>query len=323
MSAGDSGDRTFTPATERRAVLTIVGPTGVGKTSVGLLVARALGGEIVSADSRQVYRGMDTGTAKPTAHELAVARHHLIDVVEPSETYDAARFAAAAERAIGDIIASGAEPLVVGGTGFYIESLFEGLFEGPGRDQDVRTELNEKLSEKGSAALHAELADVDPETAARLHPNDGARIVRALEVYVSTGTPLSVWHLHDRREPVYAPLYVGITMPREALCARIDRRVDSMMRDGLLTEVRALVETRRLAPDMPGASAVGYRELLPIVLGENDDLAAAVESIKRNTRRYAKRQLTWFSAIPDLTWFDLSKMGPEEAARDIAAFRGV
>jgi tRNA dimethylallyltransferase len=303
------------------SVVTVVGPTGVGKTSVGIRVARALGGEIVSADSRQIYRGMDVGTAKPTSEELAACRHHLIDIVEPSESYDAARYAADAEAVIVALKGTGTEPVVVGGTGFYIESLFRGLFDGPGRDDEVRRKLSVRLDTEGATALHAELRELDPETAGRLHPNDGARIVRALEVYVSTGTPLSVWHESARRPPSFPARYFGLTMRREDLYARIDARVDAMMRNGLLHEVRTLVESGRLTSGMPAASAVGYRELLALLAGRGDDLEGAVEDIKRNTRRYAKRQLTWFSSIENLTWLNLSEMSREEAAGRIVATR--
>ncbi len=298
----------------RRRIITIVGPTGVGKTSVAIGVATSVGGEIISADSRQVYRWMDVGTAKPTPAEAAAARHHLVDVVDPSEFYDAARFALDAESAIGRLLASGVEPLVVGGTGFYIRSLFEGLFEGPGRDEEVRGELEEILASRGAPALHTQLSEVDPETAARLHPNDSARIVRALEVYASTGVPLSAWQARPSREPAYAPRHFALTMPREMLYERIERRVDLMMEAGLAEEVLRLVESGRLRPGMPGATAVGYRELLPWALGEEDDLGASVERIKLNTRRYAKRQLTWFRAIPDVVWLDMSATTPGEAS---------
>jgi tRNA dimethylallyltransferase len=299
-------------------ITVLVGPTAVGKTTVGILVARSVGGEIVSADSRQVYRGMDVGTAKPTAEELAACPHHLIDLVEPYEQYDAARYAADAEVDIGRLLGEGKTPLVVGGTGFYIESLFEGLFEGPGRDESVREELNERLDSQGSQALHDELSTVDAATATRLHPNDASRIVRALEVYLTTGRPLSSWHKGERRHPAFTATYFGLTIPRERLYERIDARVDAMMESGLLEEVRALVDSGRLAAGMPGASAVGYRELLPVVSGE-EDLDVAVDAIKRNTRRYAKRQLTWFSAIYGLTWLDLSILSIEEAAARIVS----
>lgn len=318
MTSEGSGSPVRRDGPQRRPVATIVGPTGVGKTAVGIAVARAVGGEIVSADSRQIYGGMDVGTAKPSAEERAAVRHHLVDVVEPRDIYDAARFASEAESLIGVLLDSGVEPLVVGGTGFYIRSLFEGLFEGPGRDDSVRAELDESLSLRGIAALHEELRAVDPQTAERLHPNDSARIVRALEVYLSTGTPLSAWHDGPRRQPAYAPRYFGLTMPRERIYERIDRRVDRMMEAGLAEEVRDLVVSGRLAPGMPGASAVGYRELLPWAMGSDEGMESAVGRIKLNTRRYAKRQLTWFNAIPNVEWFDLSRVGPDEAADLIA-----
>jgi len=306
-----------------RHLLAVVGPTGVGKTAVGIHVARSLHGEIISVDSRQIYRGMDVGTAKPTHEERRLARHHMIDVVEPSETYDAARFAADAESVAEDLLARGVEPVVVGGTGFYLESLFEGLFEGPGRHDAVRAELEDRLAREGAPALHAELSAVDPASAGRLHPNDSARIVRALEVYTSTGEALSSWQAKGKREPAYLPTYWGLTMPRELLYERIERRVDRMMEAGLLDEVRSLLESGRLAAGMPGASAAGYRELIPVASGKGDDIQGAVETIKRNTRRYAKRQLTWFSRTPGVTWIDISETGVEGAAgRILTSARG-
>jgi tRNA dimethylallyltransferase len=301
----------------RRQVITIIGPTAVGKTAVGLVVAQALGGEIVSADSRQVYRRMDVGTAKPSAGERALVRHHLVDVAEPTAGYDAARFAREAEAVIADLLARGTEPIVVGGTGFYLASLFQGLFEGPGRDGPVRRTLKERLAREGSAALHLELAAVDPASAERIHVNDGARIVRALEVHASTGITLTEWHARGNRTPTYAPRYYGITMPRQRLYERIDERVDRMMNAGLLKEVRALTADGFLEPGMPAASAVGYRELAAFVRGEEPDLAAAVEAIKRNTRRYAKRQLTWFGGLERVRWLDVDALGVEETARRI------
>ncbi len=304
---------------DRREILTIIGPTAVGKTTVALRVARELGGEIVSADSRQIYRGMNIGTAKPTAAELNAVPHHLIDVAEPTEIYDAARFAREAEAAIGALLEAGIEPLVVGGTGFYLASLFEGLFDGPGRDDAVRRELKRRLAAEGPRALHRELSRVDSRVADRIHPNDASRIVRALEVYLSTGRPLSEWQESDRRTPAYAPRYFGLTMPRAALYARIDQRVDAMMERGLLEEVRVLVSSGRLTADAPAATAVGYRELLPIAAGIDTDVASAVEEIKRRTRRYAKRQLTWFSSLQGVTWFDVAELGPERAAGAIVS----
>jgi len=300
-------------------VTTIIGPTGVGKTGVAIHVAARLGGEIISADSRQIYRGMDIGTAKPTAAERDAARHHLIDIVEPDERYDAARFALDAESVARGLFNDEVVPIVVGGTGFYIESLFEGLFEGVGRNDEVRSRLEARAAEEGTASLHEELTVIDPDSAQKLHPNDTARVVRALEVYQATGETLTSWQRRERREPSYSPDYFGLTMARADLYARVEARVDRMLEDGLLGEIEALVASGRLAPGMPGASAVGYRELLPVVTGESDELEAAVELMKRNTRRYVKRQLTWFSSTPGVEWIDLSETGEGRAADRIAA----
>jgi tRNA dimethylallyltransferase len=308
-------------APSRRYVVTIVGPTAVGKTAVALSVADAVGGEIISADSRQVYRWMDVGTAKPTAEERARAPHHLIDVADPSETYDAARFASDAEDVIADILERRREPLVVGGTGFYIASLYGGLFEGPGRDEGIREELTARADREGTLELHAELGTVDPEAARRIHPNDTARVVRALEVYLSSGRTLTEWQSERPREPVYRGRFFGLTMPRDLLYERIDSRVDSMVEKGLPQEIRRLVAEGKLTADMPAASAVGYRELLPFLDGDDDDLRTAVRLVKRNSRRYAKRQMTWFSSIEDIRWLDVSS-GHATAAAEIVSALG-
>ena len=306
----------------RHEVLTVVGPTAVGKTAVGIALARSLEGEIVSADSRQIYRGMDIGTAKPTADERRLVQHHLIDIIDPSEAYDAVRFAADAERTIVELIAREATPLVVGGTGFYVASLFRGLFEGPGRDPGVRATLSERAESDGPAALHQELERVDPASAERIHANDLSRVIRALEVYATTGRPLSEWQKEPDRAPAFSARYVGLTLPREKLYERIDRRVDAMMTAGLLAEIEGLVSRGALSQDMPAASAVGYRELLPVVERGEGDVTEAVALIKRNSRRYVKRQMTWFRSIEDIAWFDLDGRTPHDAATAILALLG-
>lgn len=322
-SRGDGAGSRTEPARAdaRRNVLTIVGPTAVGKTAVALAVAERLAGEIVSADSRQIFRGMDIGTAKPTAAERARVRHHMIDIVDPTESYDASRYAEDAESVIGSLIAGGIEPIVVGGTGFYLASLFEGLFEGAGRNDRAREELRARLEREGPEALHRELKGVDPESADRIHPKDAARILRALEVFRSTGRPLTEWHRRGTRPVQYRAHYVALTMDRGALHARIERRVDAMIGAGLVDEIRRLVAAGRLRQGSQAASAVGYRELLPLVAGsggvDRDALAAAVERIKTSTRRYAKRQLTWFSQLPNVSWIDVGNLDAEESAREV------
>lgn len=312
MIAGQAGN-------SRQTVLTVVGPTAVGKTAVAIALARSLGGEIVSADSRQIYCGMDIGTAKPTTDERGLVRHHLIDIVDPSEAYDAARFAADAEETIVDIIARGATPLIVGGTGFYVSSLFRGLFEGPGRDPEIRATLTERAASEGVGVLHRELERVDPASAERIHINDSSRVIRALEVYATTGRPLSEWQEESVSAAVFSAHYVGLTLPRKELYERIDRRVDAMMTAGLLAEIEGLVSRGVLSSDMPAASAVGYRELLPIVERGEGDVDDAVALIKRNSRRYAKRQMTWFRSIEDVEWFDLDGRTPDDVAAAILA----
>ena len=301
----------------RRRVTVIVGPTAIGKTAVAVTAARDTGGEIVSADSRQIYRGMEIGTAKPTADERAAVPHHLVDIIEPGEAYDASRFARDAARAIDEIVERGREPFVVGGTGFYVASLFEGLFDGPGRNAAVREELEARLAVEGAPALHAELREVDPGTAARIHENDSARVVRALEVYRSTGRPLSAWHRRGRRRAGYEPDYFGLTMDRETLYARVDRRVDAMFEAGLVGEVEALVAAGRLGPEMPAATAVGYREILDAIESGEPVDDRVVDLVKRNTRRYAKRQITWFTAVAGVRWLDLATLGVDGAAAAI------
>lgn len=302
-------------------VITIVGPTASGKTAVALDVAETLGGEIVSADSRQLYRHMDIGTAKPTAGERARATHHLIDILEPDERYDASRYADDAEDVIATLIERGVEPLVVGGTGLYIRSLFEGLFKGPGRDDELRQTLEERAADVGAAPLHAELAEVDPVTAARIHENDSTRIVRALEVFILTGIPLSEWQLGPSRQPRYRPAYYALTLDRETLHTRIATRVDRMMEEGLVDEVRELLASRRLRPGFAAADAVGYREIIEALAdgGDPERLAAAAEDIKTNTRRYARRQMTWFRSLDDAVWLDVGALGVAATAAAIVS----
>jgi len=302
----------------RPRIVTIAGPTAVGKTAVAIALAETIGGEVVSADSRQVYRGMDIGTAKPTPAERARVRHHLVDIVEPSGTYDASRFARDAEEVIARLLERGVVPLVVGGTGFYLSSLFDGLFEGPGRDPAIRAALGARVASEGSRALHAELAAIDPAAASRIHPNDAARVVRALEVYRSSGTTMSEWHSVPRREPRYEARYFVLSMSKERLNERIEQRVDRMVDAGLFSEVARLRDSGALVPGTPAASAVGYREVLDLLVEGQDDSSPAAAAIVTATRRYAKRQMTWFRSLEDARWLDVEVLGVEGAAREIA-----
>ena len=284
-------------------ILVVSGPTASGKTALAVELALAHNGEVVSADSMQIYRRMDIGTAKPTRAEMRGVPHHMLDVADPEEDFSVARYVELAARCVDDILARGKLPIVAGGTGLYIDSLLSGrTFARFDPDSPLRRELEEELARRGGAALLEELARVDPDTAARLHPNDGKRIVRALEVYRSTGTTLTAHNAMTRSLP---PRYDALTLTlafqrREDMWDRIDRRVDRMMADGLAEEVRALLDSG--VPDRCTAmQAIGYKEMAAALRGDGDT-ARAAEEIKLRSRQYAKRQLTWFRRNPDARW---------------------
>jgi tRNA dimethylallyltransferase len=289
-------------------LIVVCGPTAAGKTSVGIELAAALGGEIISADSMQVYRYMDIGTAKPTSAERAAAAHHLIDVVDPDEPFDAARYAALARETMAALHRRGRAPLVVGGTGLYIKALLHGLFRSDVGDPAVRGRLSAEARAEGTRPLHARLAACDPETASRLHPNDTARVVRALEVFTVTGRPISAFHrAHRFAEDPFDSLLIGLEMERERLYERIDRRVDAMLAAGFEEEVRGLL-SRGYGPELNSMQSIGYSHLSAMLAGRIDR-PEAVRTLKRDTRRFAKRQLTWFRAIPGIVW-----MPPQDAS---------
>ncbi|MFW6112994.1 MAG: tRNA (adenosine(37)-N6)-dimethylallyltransferase MiaA [Thermodesulfobacteriota bacterium] len=282
-------------------VAVLVGPTAVGKTAVALEVAEALGAEIINADSMQVYRELDIGTAKPTPAERARVPHHLVDVADPDEPYDAARYAREGRAVIAVLGRRGVPPLVAGGTGLYIKALLGGLFHQEEAVQAVRPRLARELAEQGLPALYQRLESLDPATARRLAPGDTYRILRALEVVEATGRPLSELHAaHGFQDRPYDTVKIGLTRPREELYRRIEARVDLMVAQGWLEEVREL--RRRYAPEIKPLQALGYRRLVAVVQGDLT-LAEAVELTKTETRRYAKRQLTWFRADPEVRWF--------------------
>jgi tRNA dimethylallyltransferase len=278
-------------------LVVIVGPTGAGKTRLSLDLAARCGGEVVSADSQQVYAGMDIGTGKVTADERARVPHHLLDVVQPDQEMTAARFIELADQAIADITARGKRVIVCGGTGLYVRALLLGLFAGPPASPEVRAELATLAHQHGTAALHAELARVDPAAAAKIDPNDAKRMIRALEVFRLTGEPMSVHQAkHDHRSMPrrYEARIVGINPEREALYRAIDARVDQMIEGGLEAEVMALRE-RGYRPPMRSQQAIGYAELHEVAEGRLDR-ARAIELIKRNSRHYARRQVSWYRA---------------------------
>ena len=302
---------------KRPVLLAIVGPTAVGKTEVGLECARRLAGEIVSADSMQVYREMDLGTAKPNIEQLATAPHHLIDVIAPDGEFSVALFKEWAEAAIDEIFARGHQPILVGGSGLYVRAVVGhwGMTVAP-RDAALRERLGQEAQAEGLASLHARLAQVDPEAAGKISPNDEKRIIRALEVYELTGQPMSAFHRQDQgREPKYRSVIVGLELPRLLLYARIDARVDQMLAAGLLEEVQRL-QAQGYGPALVSMKAIGYSHLLRYLAGEWD-LPTAVETFKRDTRRFAKRQMTWFRSEPGIIWLDIAGLSAAQVADEI------
>jgi tRNA dimethylallyltransferase len=276
----------------------LAGPTAAGKSAVAMALAAELPLEIISVDSAQVYRGMDIGTAKPTATERTRVRHHLIDIIEPTQSYSAARFVSDARRLIGEIQGRGHLPLLVGGTMLYFKALFGGLAAMPAADATVRAALNAEAAARGWPALHAELARVDPITAARLAPADSQRIQRALEVWRLSGRTLSDWHART------TPATAGLALPmvslepgeRSWLHARIAARFDAMLTDGLLAETRALRERGTLGAELPAMRCVGYRQAWAAL--DSGDEAGLRETGIAATRQLAKRQLTWLRSMP-------------------------
>jgi len=299
--------------TEPTRLIVICGPTATGKTAAAIELAERLDGEIVNADSVQVYRFMDIGTAKPTAAEQARVRHHLVDVVDPDEAFDAAAFARLGRAAVADIAGRGRLPIVAGGTGLYIKALLGGLARRAVSDPAVRQRLQRDLAEHGPAVLHARLAQIDPATADRVHPNDAVRIVRALEVFEATGQPLSAHHRgHRFGDAPFEALTIGLDMPRETLYARIEHRVEAMVAQGLEAEVRRLL-ARGYGEELKPMQSLGYRHMAALIAGRIDR-EEAVRTLKRDTRRFAKRQLTWFRADPQIRWVspgDIASLLPE------------
>ena len=284
-------------------LLIICGPTASGKSELALRLAHDLDAEIVNADSMQIYSGLDVGTAKPTQEQQAEIRHHLIDVAKPAELFSAADFCAAADAAIRDIISRGKRVIVAGGTGLYIRALVKGLVDSPSGEGELRKALLNEAGRVGNAAMLEKLWQVDPELATVLHPNNLVRIIRALEVYQLTGIPLSDYQKkHAFATRRYEALQIGISIDRSVLYERIDGRVEQMLASGLLEEVRNLLAAG-YGRDIKPLRSIGYKEAVAHLSG---DISAeeAARLIQRNTRHYAKRQLTWFKADPDILWFE-------------------
>ncbi len=284
-------------------ILVIVGPTASGKTRMAVELAQRHNGEVISADSMQIYRTMDIGTAKPTQEEMGGIPHHMIDVADPEEDFSVARYVEMAAQCVDDVLARGKLPIVAGGTGLYIDSLLSGRTFAPfSPDSALRGELERELAEKGGQAMLEALAQVDPEAAQRLHPNDHKRIIRALEVYRSTGKTITQHNRETRAiPPRYDALTIGLAFQdRQAMWRRIDQRVDEMVAAGLEDEVRRLL-TSGISPKCTAMQAIGYKEFTQALSGEMTWQEAA-DVVKLRSRQYAKRQLTWFGRNPNTRW---------------------
>lgn len=290
----------------KKKILAVVGPTASGKTSLAIFLAERFGGEIISCDSMQIYRYMNIGTAKPTEEEQAKVPHHLIDFVDPASNFSAADYAPLAREKVEEVLAKGKLPIFCGGTGLYLDAFLSNTVYSDGEtDEKLRASLFAEAEEKGGESLWERLNTVDPISAAAIHPNNLKRVIRALEIFEITGKPKSEWDAASRLIPSpYDCLKIGISFPdRQTLYDRIDRRVDQMMADGLTKEVKNLVASGLLPRDTTAAQAIGYKEILRFLDGEITE-AEAVDFIKQATRRYAKRQLTWFRRDPNTKWWE-------------------
>ena len=287
-----------------RKLIAVVGPTATGKTALAVALARAIDGEIVGADSRQVYRRLDIGTAKPTPDERALAPHHLLDVVDPDEPFSLAEYLALATVALEDIWARGRQPLLVGGSGQYVWALLEGwTVPRLPPQRELRRSLEERAEREGAEALHEELARIDAPAAKSIDARNVRRVIRALEVYQATGRPISFWQ--EKAPPSWDTLVLGLACPRDELYRRTDARVDGMMQAGLVDEVRGLL-TMGYSRELPSMSGIGYREVCQYLAGELD-LSAAADRIKTATHRLARQQATWFRRDdPRIRWLDVS-----------------
>ena len=283
-------------------IVVITGPTATGKTALALTLAQRYNAEIISADSRQVYRHLNIGTAKPTAAEQAQVPHHVIDVVNPDEHFDVARFRALAHEALAALTRRGKRVFVVGGTGLYIRALTRGLFIGPQADPALRKRLAAREQEHGPGFLHNWLRQVDADTARRLHPHDRARLIRALEVWLLSGKPMSVWQReHGFRERPFSTLLVSLVLEREVLARRIQQRCQQMIRAGLVDEVRRVWDMG-FGAQLPVFRTIGYAQIVDLLHGRSSP-EEAVAHMTTATRRLAKRQLTWLRAEPEVQWY--------------------
>lgn len=301
-------------------ILIVQGPTASGKSGLALRAATTLNGEIIGADSVQIYKHLDIGSAKASLEDRAKAPHHLVDHLELTQDYDAGDFQKDADALIQDISSRGKLPILCGGTGLYIRTLLYGMSEAPPSDENIRAALRERIDAEGSPALHQELAQIDPTTAHKVHPNDRVRVVRALEVYQLTGKTMSALQAEHRvkeRPPRYRALQIALDRPREELYQRINKRVAIMMKEGMVEEVQNLL-AMGYAPSLKPLGSLGYRQIIAWLQNDARDPKELTELIRRDHRRYAKRQLTWLRGQPNLSWVK----NPEEGWQKILAIWG-
>lgn len=285
----------------KKKVIVIVGPTAVGKTELSMHIAKNIQGEIISGDSMQIYRGMDIGTAKIKSDEMQAIPHHMIDIKNPDEAYSVAQFQTDVRRHITEIHERGNIPILVGGSGLYIEStLYDFSFSDQERDHAYTERLEKMIEQDGIAPLYAQLEKVDPEQAAKIHPNNHRKVIRALEVYKTSGTTMSEQQKKDEKEPLFDSLYIGLEMNRQLLYERINSRVDQMVEAGLINEVKTLMD--KGYHNEKSMQAIGYKEIIPFLGGEITE-DEAVTLLKRNSRRFAKRQFTWFKNRLPVKWY--------------------
>ncbi|ASV65873.1 tRNA (adenosine(37)-N6)-dimethylallyltransferase MiaA [Cytobacillus sp. FSL W7-1323] len=290
---------------QKEKIIILIGPTAVGKTKTSIELAKKYNGEIISGDSMQIYKGMDIGTAKITKEETEGISHHLIDIKEPDESFSTAEFQTIVREKITEISSKGKLPIIVGGTGLYIQSvLFDYQFSNAPSDDDFRYRLEERAKVEGNVCIHKELQVVDPVSAGKIHPNNIRRVIRALEVYHCTGKTMTEWQSKQELESVYNAAVIGLTMDRDLLYKRINQRIDMMMDNGLLEEVKGFSD--KGLQNCQSMQAIGYKEFYPYFDGLIT-LDEAVDQLKQNSRRYAKRQLTWFRNKLDVSWIDMSE----------------
>lgn len=292
----------------------IVGPTGIGKTKLSLIFASQIKAEIISADSRQIYKFMDIGTAKPTRDERKLVRHYFIDIKYPDESYSSGEFGRDARALIDKLLAQGITPIIVGGAGFYIRALVDGLMAPQIKDVKIRQRLREELREYGLSKLYERLCQMDPQVASKISKNDTQRILRALEVFEATGVPFSSYSEYNPEAANFNPQFWGLTCERKQLYRRIENRVDDMIENGLIDEVK-VIQAKGYSSELNALQTVGYKEVFDYLDGKLQ-YRAMIDIIKRNTRRYAKRQLTWFGADKRIQWirvdepaFDIELLG--------------